>query len=166
MYKVKVNDQYHFDVEADQSLVKVNGETVALDSIALSNGHSHIIYQNKSYNVELVSQNAEDKTVSLKVNGNSYVVAIADQYDQLLQQLGMDNLTKTKVRDIKAPMPGLVLSIMVEVGQEIKKGDSLLVLEAMKMENIIKSNTDGTVKSIPIVQGDKVEKNAILLQFS
>ena len=166
MYKVKVNDQYHFDVETDQDQVKVNGEMITLDRVPLSNDHSHLIYQNKSYNVELVSQNKEEKTVSVKVNGSLYVVAIADQYDQLLQQLGMDNLNTTKVKDIKAPMPGLVLSILVEVGQEINKGDSLLVLEAMKMENIIKSNTNGTVKSIQIIQGDKVEKNAILLQFS
>ena len=166
MYKVKVNDQYNFDIEADKSQVKVNGELVTVDRVALSNGLSHVIYQHKSYNVEIVEQHAAEKTVEVKVNGRLYVVSIADQYDLLLQQLGMDNLQTNKVKEIKAPMPGLVLSVMVVPGQEVKKGDNLLVLEAMKMENIIKSSADGVVKSVQIVQGDKVEKNAILLQFS
>jgi biotin carboxyl carrier protein len=166
MYKVKVNDHYNFDIEADKSQVKVNGEVVALDRVALSNGLSHVLYQHKSYNVEIVEQDKEEKTVSVKVNGRLYVVSITDQYDLLLQQLGMDNMQTNKVKEIKAPMPGMVLNVMVVPGQEVKKGDNLLVLEAMKMENIIKSSTDGVVKFVQIVQGDKVEKNAILLQFS
>lgn len=166
MYKVKVNDQHNYEIELNKDQLKVNGETVNIDRVALSNGHSHFIHEHRSYTVELVSQQKDEKTVTVKVNGNLYVVAISDQYDQLLQQLGMDKLNANKVKDIKAPMPGLVLSVMVEVGQEVKKGDNLLVLEAMKMENIIKSSTDGTVKAIQVRQGDKVEKNAILLQFS
>lgn len=166
MYKVKVNDHYNFDIEADKSRVKVNGEVVDVDRIALSQGLSHVLYQHKSYNVEIVEQDKENKTVAVKVNGRLYTVSIADQYDLLLQQLGLDNLQTNKVKEIKAPMPGLVLSVLVVPGQEVKKGDNLLVLEAMKMENIIKSSTDGVVKSVQIVQGDKVEKNAILLQFS
>ena len=166
MYKVKVNDQYNFEIEADKSRVKVNGEVVDVDRVALSQGLSHVLYQHKSYNVEIVEQDKENKTVAVKVNGRLYTVSIADQYDLLLQQLGLDNLQTNKVKEIKAPMPGLVLSVLVVSGQEVKKGDNLLVLEAMKMENIIKSSTDGVVKSVQIVQGDKVEKNAILLQFS
>jgi biotin carboxyl carrier protein len=165
MYKVKVNDQYYYEVELDKNQLKVDGENVSIDRVPLSNGHSHFLYQHRSYNVELLSQQGDQKTVTIKVNGSVYVIAISDQYDQLLQQLGMDNLNDNRVKDIKAPMPGLVLNVMVEVGQEVKKGDNLLVLEAMKMENIIKSSTDGMVKAIQILQGDRVEKNAILLQF-
>ena len=78
----------------------------------------------------------------------------------------MDNLTANKIQQVKAPMPGLVLNILVNEGDEIKKGDSLLVLEAMKMENMIKSPTDGIIKKIEIKQGDKVEKNELLVSFS
>jgi biotin carboxyl carrier protein len=60
-------------------------------------------------------------------------------------------------------MPGLVLKVLVEEGKEFKKGDNLLILEAMKMENILKAPADGKVKSIKIKPGDKVEKNEILL---
>jgi biotin carboxyl carrier protein len=125
-----------------------------------------VIYQNKSYNIELVERNEDGKAVVIKVNGTLYQVGIEDQYDELLKKLGMDSSSANKVLEIKAPMPGLVLNVIVTEGQEVNKGDSLLVLEAMKMENIIKSPTGGIVKKILIRKGDKVEKNEILLQFA
>jgi biotin carboxyl carrier protein len=70
-----------------------------------------------------------------------------------------------KISEIKAPMPGMVLKVLVEEGAEVKKGENLFVLEAMKMENIIKSPADVTVKTIKIRPGDKVEKGQILMMF-
>ncbi|WP_316833894.1 acetyl-CoA carboxylase biotin carboxyl carrier protein subunit [Pedobacter nutrimenti] len=166
MYKVKVNDQYSFEIEAEQEGLKVDGEMLSLDRAVLTDGHAHMIYKDRSYRVEMVSEDREAKQLEVKVNGRMYVVHIEDQFDQLLKQLGMDNLSASKVQEIKAPMPGLVLNVLVTEGQEVKKGDSLLVLEAMKMENIIKSTTDGVVKRIAVKHGEKVDKNAVLLQFS
>jgi biotin carboxyl carrier protein len=83
----------------------------------------------------------------------------------LLHSLGLDSLASKKVNDIKAPMPGMVLNILVTEGQEVKKGDGLIVLEAMKMENILKSPTDGVIKKIAITKGVAVEKNQLLIQF-
>lgn len=164
--KVNVNEQYNFEVELAEKAIKVNGEELQIDSKDLSASQKHILYQNKSYNVELVERDDEGKTMVVKVNGRLYQVGIEDQYDELLKKLGMDSSSANKVLEIKAPMPGLVLNIIVEEGQEVNKGDSLLVLEAMKMENIIKSPTAGLVKKILIRRGDKVEKNEILLQFA
>jgi biotin carboxyl carrier protein len=165
MNQIKVNDKYNFDVLADYNNISVNGESVVLDSINLNTNSTHILYQNKSYNLEVVELNKIEKTAIVKVNGNIYFLAIKDQFDQLLQQLGMDSLATTKILQLKAPMPGLVLNILVKEGVEIKKGDNLLVLEAMKMENMIKSPTDGIIKKIEIKQGDKVEKNSLLISF-
>ncbi|AOM76835.1 biotin/lipoyl-containing protein [Pedobacter steynii] len=164
--KVNVNEQYNFEVELAEKAIKVNGEELQIDSKDLSASQKHILYQNKSYNVELVERDDEGKTMVVKVNGRLYQVGIEDQYDDLLKKLGMDSSSANKVLEIKAPMPGLVLNIIVEEGQEVNKGDSLLVLEAMKMENIIKSPTGGLVKKILVLRGDKVEKNEILLQFA
>jgi biotin carboxyl carrier protein len=166
MYKVKVNDHLNFEVEkADQTFI-VNGNTVQLDEQALTQSNTtSVIYQNKSYNVEVVELNPPEKTATIKVNGNLYNLQMEDQFDLLLKQLGMDAAVSTKIREIKAPMPGLVLKIMVEEGATVQKGDNLLVLEAMKMENILKSTTDGIIKKINVTQGDKIEKNTVLLQF-
>lgn len=164
--KVKVNEQHQFEVEVAEKVLKVNGLELQVDSRDLSVTQKHVIYQNKSYNIELVERNEDGKEVVVKVNGTLYQVGIEDQYDELLKKLGMDTSSANKVLEIKAPMPGLVLNVMVTEGQEVNKGDSLLVLEAMKMENIIKSPTGGVVKKILIRKGDKVEKNEILLQFA
>ena len=165
MYKVKVNDQFDFAIKAENTTILVNDEAIVLDRAVLNDKSTHVIYQNRSYTVEMVSFDKAEKMASVKVNGSIYKVAVEDQFDQLLKQLGMDNLAAAKVQQIKAPMPGLVLSILVAEGAEIKKGDSLLVLEAMKMENMIKSPTDGIIKKIIIKQGNKVEKNEVLITF-
>lgn len=166
MYKVKVDDQLFFEIDKTDEHLMVNGNAVKLDVQALTHPNtSSVIYQNRSYNVEVVTFNSLEKTAVIKVNGTSYTVQVEDQFDLLLKQLGMDATAGTKIREIKAPMPGLVLKIMVEEGAEVKKGDNLLVLEAMKMENILKSTTDGIVKKIHVAKGDKIEKNAVLLQF-
>lgn len=163
--KIKVNESYTYEVEVGAEALKINDATIQIDARQLSSVHTHVLYQNKSYNVELVSENKEDKTSVLKVNGNLYSVSIEDQYDQLLKQLGMDTAVTSKVKEIKAPMPGLVLNIIADEGTEVSKGDSILVLEAMKMENIIKSPADGKIKKVFVSKGDKVEKNQVLVQF-
>ena len=165
MYKVKVNQQYDFEIEAGHDALRVNGSPVVLDEQTLHDRCSHILYKNRSYTVETVSLDREEKQAVIKVNGTLYQVAVADQFDLLLKQLGMDNLAVNKVQQIKAPMPGLVLNVLVNDGDEVKTGDNLLVLEAMKMENMIKSPSDGTIKKINVVKGDKVEKNEVLIHF-
>lgn len=91
---------------------------------------------------------------------------MTDQFDELLHQLGMDNLNTAIISEIKAPMPGLVLRILASVGQEVQKGGNLFVLEAMKMENIIKAPADVIIKSVKVNPGDKVEKNQVMMIFS
>ncbi|WP_293306508.1 acetyl-CoA carboxylase biotin carboxyl carrier protein subunit [Pedobacter sp. UBA5917] len=165
MHKVKVNGQFLFEVEDKDSVLLVNGDPIQVDLSKIGKDSTHVLYQNKSFNTELIALNRQDKTCKIKVNGNIYHISVEDQFDALLKQLGLDNLTSNKVSEIKAPMPGLVLKVLVEENAEVKKGDNLLILEAMKMENIIKSSTDGIVKKILVKQGDKVEKNQILVQF-
>lgn len=163
MYHVKVNQDKVYDVELDSKGISLNKELKDISFAALGNNQYHILLNNKSYNVEMVSINHENKTAVLKVNNRVYECEIKDQFDDLLKSLGLDNLSVKKINDIKAPMPGLVLKVLVTEGQEFKKGDNILVLEAMKMENILKAPADGIVKSIKIKPGDKVDKNEVLL---
>jgi len=68
-------------------------------------------------------------------------------------------------RIILSFIPGTVLDIMIEVGQTVKKGEELMILDAMKMKNKLKSNMDGKVKSIAVNKGDKVSKGTVLLEL-
>ncbi len=91
---------------------------------------------------------------------------IKDRFDLLLDKLGMSNTTASKVNELKAPMPGLIVDIRVEPGHLVQKGDPLLVLEAMKMENILKAPGNGVVGAIKVGLRDNVTKGQVLIQFS
>jgi biotin carboxyl carrier protein len=125
----------------------------------------HVLEQQKAYKAEIVDTNFADKTFVIKVNGNPYSVKIADKYDRLIKEIGLTIGQGAKANHIKSPMPGLVLSINVAVGDTLKKGETVLILEAMKMENLIKAPADVVVKSIKINQGQAVEKGQLLVEF-
>jgi biotin carboxyl carrier protein len=165
MLKIKVNSKFNYEVESDNGDLTVNGRAIDTDLVRIDNRTFHIIHEGKSFNAELVSINRDDKTCVVKVGTNIYSMQITDQYDELLHQLGMDNLTANKISEIKAPMPGLVIRILASEGDQVEKGGNLFVLEAMKMENVIKSVSDVKIKSVKVKAGDKVEKNQVVMVF-
>jgi biotin carboxyl carrier protein len=165
--KVVGEDKKEFKVELEQDGVSglLNGEKFDWDVVKIKENSYSIIKGDKSHNLEVLNINASEKSFLIKVDGIKYKMRTKDKYDELLHSLGMDNLTSIKIADLKAPMPGLVLEISVKGGQQVGKGDALLVLEAMKMENVIKSPTDGVIKSISVNKGETVEKNQLILNF-
>jgi len=165
MYQLKVNGQYDFKVDKNADGLLINDGKVDADIQQLNASAFHIINNLGSYNAEVVSFDKETKTAEIKVNGNIYAITAKDQFDILLDQLGLSSLNSAKVSELKAPMPGLVLKLFINEGSEVKKGDNLFILEAMKMENIIKAPADVIVKTVKIKSGDKVEKGQVLLIF-
>lgn len=165
MYHITVNNRDKFDVQVEKGGILIAGHEVGMNIVRIDEKNFHVLLNNKSYRVEEVCVDSDSNTIRLKVNGTEYSTTVKDQFDDLLKQLGLDNLSAKKLNEIKAPMPGLVLKVLVEVGTSFQKGDNLIVLEAMKMENILKAPADGVVKSIKIQPGDKVEKNEVLLQL-
>ncbi len=161
MIKATVNGKKEFTVEG----TTLNGTSVDWDLIEVRDNTFHIIKDSKSYNATLISFNAEDKTMVLNVNGNDYELSIKDKNDLLLQQLGINVKTSSAIQSLKAPMPGLIINVSVKVGDEVKKGDTLLILEAMKMENVIKSPRDGKIKKVSVELKKPVEKNQVMLEF-
>ena len=103
--------------------------------------------------------------MQVRINNNIYSVQVKNRMDILLSQMGMSSASSQKANDLKAPMPGLVLKINVAEGQAIKKGESLLILEAMKMENVLKAAGDGVVKSIKVNEKSVVDKGQLLIQI-
>ena len=163
MIKAKVNNKYDFIVE-DTSPTK---NTLSdLDIIEIKKGSFHIIKANISYNAEVLKANTEEKSFIIRVNGNKYTVQLKDKYDELLEKLGMNNTSAAKIKDVKAPMPGLVVDIRVKEGDQIKKGDALVVLQAMKMENILKCPADVTIKKVHVKKDDAIEKNQLIISFN
>lgn len=164
MLNIKVNEQeFIFDLISGNAIL--DGIPVNADTVKLATNKYHVIINHQSYNIELLEKSENGKSMRILVNGIKQEVAIKDKYDALLSQLGMDKLMTSKNNTIKAPMPGLVLRIMAKVGDQVKKGDALLVLEAMKMENVIKADGDGVVKRIAVEPKQVVEKNTLLIEL-
>ena len=138
----------------------------ALAVVSLGDNQYHLIRDGKAYRCELVSHDATDLKVSLKVNGRSFTAEIAGPLQQLVKQLGFATTAATADNDITAPMPGLILSIAVAEGDTIEAGTPLLVLEAMKMENVIKATAPGTVKAVHVTQGQAVDKRQLLIELA
>ena len=168
MYKVKVNKHkevtVHFN-SSECSAGTIDDKPFNHDILKIKEGSFHVLNNHKSYSIEVVKADYREKNIVLLVNGNKYNLFIKDKFDELLKNLGLDNFNVSKINEIKAPMPGLVIDIIVEEGTVVKKGDTLLVLEAMKMENNIKSPADGTVKKINVKKGVAVDKNQVLINF-
>lgn len=155
---------YLITVNEEETLVK-KSDVEALDSIKIDDTNLHLLENNKSYTINVLHSDFLDKTMTLSVNGNTYEVKIEDEYDQQVKKMGLLGVTSQKVNFIKAPMPGLIVNVMVEKGQEISVGTPLLVLSAMKMENIILSQGDGIVKSIEVQKDEAVEKGQLIIEM-
>ena len=166
MYSIQLKEKL-FEIELnsiDSKQGTVNGKPFKLDINTTGNKH-HVLYNNVSYRIELDKFTEGSKEIVLKVNNDKVTCQVSDDLDLLLKQLGMDNLSSQKMNDIKAPMPGMVLNVLVEPGQTVNEGDTILVLEAMKMENNIKAHAEGVVKEIVCKTGNAVEKNDVLIVF-
>lgn len=164
MLKLKTSDT-EFQFEETLSASLLNGVARVSDVVKLSATKYHLLLDEKSYTVELLERDESGKNLRLAVNGIPQQISISDKYDALLKQLGMENIGAAKAGAVKAPMPGLVLQILVTEGDVVKKGDSILVLEAMKMENSIKAPSDGVVKKIHAQTRQAVYKNQLLMEM-
>jgi biotin carboxyl carrier protein len=153
-------------VTVDQEEIRISKTTIdALDLITVDSSTFHLLQNNQGYVIGVSRSNHLTKTFRIVVNGNSYEVKIEDEFDQRVKIMGLLASSSQKANSIKAPMPGLIIDIMVEVGQTVSEGTPMLVLAAMKMENIILSQGAGIVKSIAVKKEDTVEKGQLIIEM-
>lgn len=163
-YRVLVDENYQFNlgIEDADNLNQLNFSELTLGG---TKEKIHILHNRQSFSAEILSADFIERNYSIKVNGNTYTVNIETQLAQLIKEMGL-SLGKTSVEDeVLAPMPGIILEVNVAEGDEVKKGDFVCVLEAMKMENALTAPRDGIVKSVTIAKGDTVDKGKLLIEF-
>lgn len=156
-YTVDINDQYSFEL-SDKDVANA-------DIISSGNNQYHLIHEGKSLEFEVKSLDMETKTLQIRSRGKIYNVKIKDQLDHLISNLGLEVDDQGADSDVTAPMPGLVLDLFVKTGDEVEADDQLLILEAMKMENVIKAPGKGIVDEVKIEKGDGVEKGQVMVTF-
>lgn len=163
--KVVVDGQ-ELDVNLDSLDGKgsLNGKAFDLEVSKQDALAYHLEYKGKKYNAQILPGDNEKKP-KIRVNGVAYDAELIDKYDELIKSLGMESMTKVEIKELKSPMPGLVIKIDIKPGDTIAKGDPLMILEAMKMENQIKSRGEGVIAEILVEEGQAVEKNQLLIRF-
>jgi len=125
----------------------------------------HLLINGRSIRLEHL-QRTEEGDLLFRINSIRYRVPIKNKRELLLARIQGAGTKDRKQTALKAPMPGLVLQVLVTEGQVLQAGDPILVLESMKMENVLRAQSDGTVVSVVIQPGEAVEKGQILVSFS
>ena len=165
MMEATVNDENSYQVAVVQDGIVINGHSYTSNIHPYGERLFHRIHRQAGYPIELLEADYVRKYFVFKIRGKVVKVQLQDDLDQLVEKLGMAQAAETVVKEITAPMPGLIVGLAVETGQAIKQGDSVLTLEAMKMENVIKSPVNGTVSAVHVKSGDSVNKNQLLISF-
>ena len=158
LYRSKIGLDEVFEITAQ--------DLTDLDFVPHGEESFHIINGNKGFLAKLKSINYEEKTFVFEVDGKECEVKLQSSLEALIEKMGLNTGLSKKQELIKAPMPGLVLDVKVSEGQIVKQGDPLLILEAMKMENIIFAAHDATIGAIYAKNGDSVEKAMVLMEFA
>lgn len=124
-----------------------------------------IHYKGQVFHGELLEEQLENKQIKVIVNHREFVISKEGPLDSLIEELGLNKVKVRKLHQLKSPMPGRIVSISVQPGDHVEPGTALLTLEAMKMENVLKSEGVGVVKSLEIQAQDVVDKGSVLITF-
>ncbi|MEW5795560.1 MAG: biotin/lipoyl-containing protein [Candidatus Zixiibacteriota bacterium] len=169
-YIAKIKDREYditLDYLADRVVANINGQKREVVVHRLRDTRSLVLIDNRSYEVDIRSNGAAgasaEKIVFLR--GRDVHVTVENYALAQMNKAAGKSSPSTSETSFRAPMPGLVVQIRVQPEQEIKVGDPLIVIEAMKMENILKARTAGVVRSVPVAVGKSVEKGDILVEF-
>lgn len=166
MIEASVNGQPSLSLKEEKGNYFLDGQPVTWEKIQVTASVWHVLLTGNSYRVLITHVDREEKEVKLVINGKKAQVKLTTEMDRLLAKLGMGTAKGKRAAFIKAPMPGMIYSIRVNEGDVVKKGDAVLILEAMKMENVIKAPGDGVIKQIHLKPGVTVEKGQLLITFA
>jgi biotin carboxyl carrier protein len=148
---------------------KVDGKVVSPSKSPAINWEDNrfftLEWNGKKYLGEVTEEKMEQGYIRVKINHREFLLEKEGKLDTLIKELGLDKEKIKKLKQLKSPMPGRVIGITVKPGDHVLVGDELLTLEAMKMENALKSDGEGIVKSIEVVLQDVVEKGKVLITF-
>jgi biotin carboxyl carrier protein len=142
----------------------VDGERIHADLARVPGTPTlHLLADGRSHT--LVARRRDRHSMDLHVDGQRYDVEVVDERTRAIQAMTGKGVTQRGPRPLHAPMPGLVVRVAVEPGDRVAAGQSLVIIEAMKMENDLKAETDGVVLRVGASAGQAVEKGAVLVEF-
>ncbi|MFV0521431.1 MAG: biotin/lipoyl-containing protein [Mangrovibacterium sp.] len=117
----------------------------------------------KTYPIELLSHHQNE--YNLLLNGVEYNLSLESKFSLARKKVLNQKAAESPIIRLKAPMPGKILEVMVKTGDMVKAGDTLLILEAMKMQNAILASTKGIIKKVLVKEGDATSKSDLLIEL-
>ena len=160
-YIASIDDQ-EFDIEIiDENHAAINGKIHEIDFKAIREQLTYsMLVDGKSFETNIYQENGGWEVL---MRGRRYSVIVEDERERLLRFAAGDSRPQQGPFHLQSPMPGQVIEIPVQTGQEVKEGDVLLILESMKMQNELKSPRSGRVSRILVTPHENVEQNQTLL---
>lgn len=131
----------------------------------LGNNVYQIEREDSTLILEVLKVDLTEKSMTIRSNHRTYDLIFKDHLDLVLDKMGIKRTSELVNKNVKAPMPGKVLELLAKEGDTLSKGDNILILEAMKMENVIKAEVDCVIKKIHISSQENVEKNQVLIEL-
>ena len=162
MLQVRLGDRA-FDLDTSDGAVTLDGQPVEARLERL-NPTTVLLVLDGEPHVLTVERAGGAATVTL--GGHRMEVGLKDETALLLEQFGFDEADGAAEREVRAPMPGLVLRLLVEPGEAVEEGQGLVVLEAMKMENELRAPAAGTIATVHAEPGAAVGKNDLLIELA
>jgi biotin carboxyl carrier protein len=165
MINVTVQNKLKFQVNITEKTINIDGKDEPCRIEKISGSRYHLIINNRSIEGELIETDAGRRRATWRISGKLIHTAVKDETDMIIDEIGLGSRGESAHPHVDAPMPGLIVDLFVDIGDQVNKGDPLLVLKAMKMENIIRSSASGTIRKIFVTPGQSVEKHSPLVQF-
>jgi acetyl/propionyl-CoA carboxylase alpha subunit len=141
-------------------------ELETLDCIQIDPTTYHLLENGIAHTITVLDADPTGRRYTLKIDGEIKEVSLLNGLDLLIEKMGLNSAQSKKLSVLHAPMPGLVTGIKITPGQEVDKGTPLIILEAMKMENVIVAPHHAFIKEINVTVGQAVDKGAVLIAFS
>src|SRR5579859_5459584 len=162
-YVTTIDDKSYVIEINDDKRVIVDGVEYAVDFESVSGQPVYsLLINGRSYEA-YVSESEDENDLQVLIRGDLFSVSVEDEREKRLRAAAGVAPSSTDEFNLRAPMPGLIVTVPVSEGQAVQKGDILVVLESMKMQNELKSPRDGQVSRVKVKAGDNVEHNQVLL---
>ena len=162
MIKTRINNKHTFSIEKKGLDYFVNDSIYKCDLEKVEDNFYLLQMNNRAY---LANVNRNKRELIITINHKEYHFEIQDENDLILEKLGINAKPVKHHEQLQAPMPGLIIDILVSKSDIVISGQPLIILKAMKMENIIKSPHDGVISEVFVKKNQKIEKDAVMIQF-
>lgn len=150
----------------DGTTVELSEEMLnTMDVVLEPGGYFHILNDGKMIRLQLLHADYLNREFHFRWHALEFRITLRDRVETIVHKLGLKLEADGRVNEISAPMPGLVLKLLVSEGQSVSKGDPLVILEAMKMENVLAAPNDAEIDTVSVQQGDTVDKGQLLIKL-